>query len=104
MIGCLRGKDCAGEVQKVERTASFKEAACGFAENLASKCPVRRQGEAAYGRRERRGCGVSEDCEWGRKFGIIEGVRELEAKRRKIYGYQRETVFGKRNPAFSARD
>ena len=34
-IGCLRGKDCAGEVQIVERTTSIKEAVRGFAENLA---------------------------------------------------------------------
>ena len=36
----MRGKDCAGEVQIVERTASIKEAAYGFEENLAVGCRV----------------------------------------------------------------
>ncbi|PHU37952.1 hypothetical protein, partial [Agathobacter ruminis] len=34
-IGCLRRKDCAGEVQIVERTTSIKEAGARFAENLS---------------------------------------------------------------------
>ncbi len=46
----MRGKDCAGEVQIVERTTSIKEAVRGFSENLAFECRVsgaggRRQGE-----------------------------------------------------------
>ena len=49
-IGCLRGKDCAGEVQIVERTTSIKEAVRGFAENLVFDCRVSSAGGRRQGR------------------------------------------------------
>ncbi|MDC7301397.1 hypothetical protein NXH58_06340, partial [Agathobacter ruminis] len=68
-IGCLRGKDCAGEVQIVERTTSIKEAVRGFAENLAFGCRV----SSAGGRRKgRQGIwDLSRSMEWYIMKGIL---------------------------------
>ena len=64
---CRSAKSVKGQPLEAARTAL---------ENLSLLAYRVKAGEAAHGRRERRGRGVSEDCEWGRKFGIIEGVRE----------------------------
>ena len=76
----MRGKDCAGEVQIVERTLSIKEATRDFPKNQSFVVCTRREegegsrgmeGAAAIGRvgddsrlREQRGC------------GRIKGIRE----------------------------